>query len=170
MRRDTEGIGYVLTEIISQHLSGVSEKIQERSQWEVSQTKLEPNSCRTQVYSDTATVTGSTMITVIHKKLLLLAVTIISVLYFKRNSDGLRSAQTGFDSRQCKTFLFSTSFRSALGPTQRPIQWVPQTLLPGIKRSGREADHSPPTSAEVKKMWLYTTTPPYAFMAQRLIT
>jgi hypothetical protein len=25
---------------------------------------------------------------------------------------------------------------------------------------GREADHSPPTSAEVKKMWIYTSTPP----------
>jgi hypothetical protein len=24
--------------------------------------------------------------------------------------------------------------------------------LPGVKRPGREADHSPPTSAEVKKM------------------
>jgi hypothetical protein len=29
----------------------------------------------------------------------------------------------------------------------------------------REVDHSPPDSAEVKKMWLYTSTPPYAFMA-----
>jgi hypothetical protein len=28
-----------------------------------------------------------------------------------------------------------------------------------------EADHSPPASAEVKKMWIYTSTPPYAFMA-----
>jgi hypothetical protein len=32
-------------------------------------------------------------------------------------------------------------------------------------RPGREADHSSPTSAEVKKMWIYTSTPPYAFMA-----
>jgi hypothetical protein len=31
--------------------------------------------------------------------------------------------------------------------------------------SGREADHSPPTTAEVKKMWVYTFTPSYAFMA-----
>jgi hypothetical protein len=29
----------------------------------------------------------------------------------------------------------------------------------GVKRLGREADHSPPTSAEVKKMWIYTSTP-----------
>jgi hypothetical protein len=34
-----------------------------------------------------------------------------------------------------------------------------------VKRPGREADHSPPTSAEVKKMWIYTSTCPYAFMA-----
>jgi hypothetical protein len=37
--------------------------------------------------------------------------------------------------------------------------------FPGVKRPGREADHSPPTTAEVKKMWIYTSTPPYAFMA-----
>jgi hypothetical protein len=37
--------------------------------------------------------------------------------------------------------------------------------FPGVKRQGREADHSPPTSAEVKKMWIYTSTPPYDFMA-----
>jgi hypothetical protein len=38
-------------------------------------------------------------------------------------------------------------------------------FFPGVKRQGREADHSPPTSAEVKKMWFYTSTPPYFFMA-----
>jgi hypothetical protein len=32
-----------------------------------------------------------------------------------------------------------------------------------------EADHSPPTSAEVKKTWLYTSTPPNIFMAYCLI-
>jgi hypothetical protein len=46
-----------------------------------------------------------------------------------------------------------------LGPTQTSIQWVP-----GVKRPGHDADHSPP-SAEVKKTWMYTSTPPYAFMA-----
>jgi hypothetical protein len=35
----------------------------------------------------------------------------------------------------------------------------------GVKRQGPEADHSPPTSAEVKKMWIYTSTPIYVFMA-----
>jgi hypothetical protein len=37
--------------------------------------------------------------------------------------------------------------------------------FPGVKRPGREADHSPPTSAAVKEMWIYTSTTPYAFMA-----
>jgi hypothetical protein len=35
----------------------------------------------------------------------------------------------------------------------------------GIKRQGREVDHSLPTSAEVKKMWIYTSIAPNAFMA-----
>jgi hypothetical protein len=60
--------------------------------------------------------------------------------------------------------IFSTS-RLVLGSTQPPIQWVLGALSPGVKRPGREADHSPPTSAEVKKMWTYTSTPPYTFMA-----
>jgi hypothetical protein len=34
---------------------------------------------------------------------------------------------------------------------------------------GREADHLPQTSAEVKKIWIYISTPPYAFMAKCLI-
>jgi hypothetical protein len=39
------------------------------------------------------------------------------------------------------------------GTTQPPIQWVPGALSLGEKRPGREADHSPPSSAEVKE-WL----------------
>jgi hypothetical protein len=62
-----------------------------------------------------------------------------------------------------KTF-FSTSFRPAPGPTQPPIQWVPGPLSPGVKRQGRVADHSPPDSGDIKKMWIYTSIPPYAFM------
>jgi hypothetical protein len=32
-------------------------------------------------------------------------------------------------------------------------------LSPVVKWPGHEADHSPPTSTEVKKMWVYTSTP-----------
>jgi hypothetical protein len=40
----------------------------------------------------------------------------------------------------------------------------------GIERQGREGDHSPPTSAEVKKTWIYTSTFPYVSMAYCLIS
>jgi hypothetical protein len=33
-------------------------------------------------------------------------------------------------------------------------------LILRLKRQGREADHSPPSSAEVKNAWSYTSTPP----------
>jgi hypothetical protein len=59
----------------------------------------------------------------------------------------------------------ATASRRALGSTQPPIQWVPEALSLGVKRPGREADHSPPASTKVKKMWVYTSTAPYAFMA-----
>jgi hypothetical protein len=57
------------------------------------------------------------------------------------------------------------SSRPALGSTQPPIQRVPRAFPPGVKRQRRDADHSPPASAEVEKMWIYTSAPPYAFMA-----
>ena len=40
--------------------------------------------------------------------------------------------------------------RPALGPTQPPVKWVPG-LSWGKVRPGRAADHSPPSSAVVKK-------------------
>jgi hypothetical protein len=51
-----------------------------------------------------------------------------------------------------------------MGLIQTPIQWVPGALSPAVKGPGREADQSAATSAEVKKMWIYTSTPPYAFI------
>jgi hypothetical protein len=68
-----------------------------------------------------------------------------------------------------KNFLFSTSSRPALWSTHPPIQWVPGALSSWIKPPRREADHSPPASADVKTMWIYTSTPPYAFMAHCLV-
>jgi hypothetical protein len=49
-----------------------------------------------------------------------------------------------------KVFLLSTLPRPVMSLTPPPIQWVPGALSLGIKWLGREADHSPPTSAEVK--------------------
>jgi hypothetical protein len=58
-----------------------------------------------------------------------------------------------------KNFLFSTSSRPALESIQPPIQWVTEAPSPRVKRPGREVDNSLPASAEVKKMWIYTSTP-----------
>jgi hypothetical protein len=57
-----------------------------------------------------------------------------------------------------ENFHFSVSSRPALGSTQPPIQWVPGALSPRVKWPGSEADHSPPTIAEVSKTWVYTST------------
>jgi hypothetical protein len=56
--------------------------------------------------------------------------------------------------------LFTTVSRTALGPTQPPIQWGTRGSFPGVKRPGCEADHSPLSSVEVKNAWSYTSTPP----------
>jgi hypothetical protein len=52
----------------------------------------------------------------------------------------------------------------SMGPIQ-PIQCVVGAASPGLKRQGREADRSPPTSAEVTKTWIYIAIPAYVFMA-----
>jgi hypothetical protein len=66
----------------------------------------------------------------------------------------------GLDDDEVKNFLFSTSSRPALGHIQPPIQWIP-----GVKRPRREAEHSSPTSAEIKKICMYISIPPYVFKA-----
>jgi hypothetical protein len=72
----------------------------------------------------------------------------------------------GFDSRRgLGVLLFTTASRTALGPTQCPIKWVPEALSVEVKRPEREVDHSFPSSAEVKNAWSYTSTPQYALMA-----
>jgi hypothetical protein len=64
-----------------------------------------------------------------------------------------------FESRRGKEFSFLHVVQTGSGvhPTTYPS--VPGALSPG----GREADHSPAANAKVKKMWIYTSTPPYVF-------
>jgi hypothetical protein len=66
----------------------------------------------------------------------------------------------GIDSRRgLGIFLLTTASTTALGPTQPPIQCVQGALSLGVKRTGCEADHSPPSSARVKNASSYTFTP-----------
>jgi hypothetical protein len=79
----------------------------------------------------------------------------------KEEATGWTIGVLGFDSRRgLGIFLFTTAARTALGPTQSPILWVPGALSLGVKRSGRETDHSSPSSAEVKEcVELYLHSP-----------
>jgi hypothetical protein len=48
------------------------------------------------------------------------------------------------------SFLFTIASIPTMGPTRLSIQRVPKALSPWVRRQGREADHSPPSRAEVK--------------------
>jgi hypothetical protein len=58
---------------------------------------------------------------------------------------------------------------SVLGPNLRPSQWILRTIFSGIKRPGREADHSSLSSAEDKNAGTYTFPSPYVSMFWCLI-
>jgi len=55
-----------------------------------------------------------------------------------------------FGSRDYDTSIVTTASKPGLGPIHPPIQWVPGALSLGVKRSGREADYSPPFRIEIK--------------------
>jgi hypothetical protein len=69
--------------------------------------------------------------------------------------------------RSLGIFLFTTALRMALEPTQPPIQWVLGDLSLGVKRPGREAGHSLPSSAEVKEcveLYLHSPNTPHSMV------
>jgi hypothetical protein len=80
---------------------------------------------------------------------------------FVKNRSQDSSEGSDFESLQGQDFFLS---KQVLGPTHLPIQWVPGAVSAGVKQLGREDDSSHPTSAEVKNMWIYTSTPLYVFM------
>jgi hypothetical protein len=47
-----------------------------------------------------------------------------------------------------------------LAMTRSSIQRTLGPASPGVKRSGREADHSLPNADEVKNKWSHTSAPP----------
>jgi hypothetical protein len=93
-------------------------------------------------------------------------VVVIIIIIESRDSSVIQRWATGwmigeFESGQgLGIFLFTTVSIPALGPTQPPIQWVPGAPSLGIKRPRREADHSLPSSAEIKEcVELYLHSP-----------
>jgi hypothetical protein len=70
----------------------------------------------------------------------------------------LRTGQRFPSGARIGFFVYATASRLALGPTQPPSQSVRGALSLEVKRPGREADHSSPSSAEVKNTWSYTST------------
>jgi hypothetical protein len=56
-----------------------------------------------------------------------------------------------------KIFSFIHCVQTASGA--HPVSY-PMAYSLGVNLPGREADHSPPSSAEVKNAWSYTSTPP----------
>jgi hypothetical protein len=62
-------------------------------------------------------------------------------------------------------FLLATASRLAVGPTQPPIQCELGTPSPVVNWPGGEADHSPPSSTEVKNVRNCVTPLLHVFMA-----
>jgi hypothetical protein len=64
-------------------------------------------------------------------------------------------------------FLSAYYYFTFTGSVAQPVSYLMDTgrSFPRVKWLGREADHSPPSNIEIKKTWIYTFTPPYAFMA-----
>jgi hypothetical protein len=61
--------------------------------------------------------------------------------------------QLSADFRQGQVFfLFATA------STQSPMKGLPGALSQGEKRPEREANYSPPSSAEIKNVWRCTST------------
>jgi hypothetical protein len=80
----------------------------------------------------------------------------VSSVWLRAGRPGERGSISG---RGERIFNVASVSRPTLGPSQPPVQWVPGVLFPGAKaRLGRDADQSPPSSAECP-CWLRSTTP-----------
>jgi hypothetical protein len=66
-----------------------------------------------------------------------------------------------FEFRWGKICHFSKSSRPALCPTVPSIHCVVGDISPGVKRQGRETGRLTTYCAEVKTVWICTSTPPY---------
>jgi hypothetical protein len=71
--------------------------------------------------------------------------------------EAVSSSETSFSLNQViHSVLQIVKTGSEIHPTSYPMGTGGS--IPGGKEPGREVDHSPPTSAEVQKIWIYTST------------
>jgi hypothetical protein len=61
---------------------------------------------------------------------------------------------------RARNFSLIYSLQTDSGPTSPPVEWAPGTLSPGVKRQGREADHSHSSSAELENDRAILPLPP----------
>jgi hypothetical protein len=80
------------------------------------------------------------------------------------------TGENGFDSNRGvrKYFFFSPKRTRCLLIAKSPSQRIPWALSPGLKRPGRETDHSPSSSAELTTARCYTSITPYDFKTRYL--
>jgi hypothetical protein len=85
----------------------------------------------------------------------------VCIIHLSELSATLFRYRLRFDSPQWKRiFPLTFVFRPALGSTQPPVQWVPGSFPGGKARTRSDADHSPPSSAEVVNEYSYIPSPP----------
>jgi len=65
----------------------------------------------------------------------------------------------GSDLGRSNRYLFSKTFRPAVGPNLPPIKWVPGLFL-GVQRPGRKINHSTLSGVDVRYGWSHASTPP----------
>jgi hypothetical protein len=85
--------------------------------------------------------------------------------YFSQYTDWARGWTTGVR-LPAGAGDFSLNYCVQTGSDAHPASYPMGTgvFSPGIKRPGHEADHSPPSSAEIKNEWSYSSAHPYVFM------
>jgi hypothetical protein len=83
---------------------------------------------------------------------------------YSEHTPGCRTVQSFYSCRGSRFFSFPKP-RPALGPIHLPTERVPRAAYPGVKWWKRDANHSPPSSAEIKNEWRHTATLHYVVMA-----